>query len=254
MIKGTFTGFSQATIDFYRDLAENNAKPWFEENRPRYEQDVLTPARAFVLALGAALREVRPPIHAEPKVNRSLFKIYRDTRFRKDKTPFKNHLAMFFWEGAARRMDCSGMYIHVEPDRFGLGVGIYRFPKRLMTHYRQAVLHPQMGARLIEATGLAESLGYDVGEQGYKRLPKGVPADHPRAEFTKFMGLFCWKRFDRYPPEFFSAGLVDFCRDRFTELEPVHQWLVELTASAYADEAGEMVMDGLDLKPVIVEE
>ena len=188
MTKGTFTGFSQATIDFYRDLSENNAKPWFEENRPRYEQDVLAPARAFVVALGAALMEVRPQIHAEPKVNRSLFKIYRDTRFRKDKTPFKNHLAMFFWEGAARRMDCSGMYIHVEPDRFGLGVGIYRFPKRLMTPYRQAVLHPQMGARLVEATGQAEAAGYDVGELGYKRFPKGVPARSPPGRVHQIQG------------------------------------------------------------------
>ena len=101
-----FKGFSKHTSDFFAQLPHNNSKKWFDEHRDQYEQYVLEPARSFIEALGDALRILRPQINAIPLVNKSLFRLNRDTRFSKDKTPYKTHLGIWIW---GRRGQTHGM-------------------------------------------------------------------------------------------------------------------------------------------------
>ena len=83
-----FSGFTKETVDFFTQLKRNNKKIWFDEHKPDYDTYVMTPSREFVFALGDRLEKLSPGIHADPRVNKSIFRIYRDTRFNKDKTPY----------------------------------------------------------------------------------------------------------------------------------------------------------------------
>ena len=112
----SFPGFSKESVQFYKSLSKNNDKRWFEEHKADYEQFVLAPAREFVVVLGEKLRKIAPQIHAEPKINQSIFRIYRDTRFSRDKSPYKTNLGIWLWEGVGKRMECSGFYFPFCPD------------------------------------------------------------------------------------------------------------------------------------------
>jgi uncharacterized protein (TIGR02453 family) len=94
-----FNGFPKECIEFFRDLEKNNDKRWFEQHKEQYEKQVQTPSRYFVVDLGRKLQKIAPNVVADPRVNRSLFKIHRDTRFSPDKTPFKTNLGLWLWEG-----------------------------------------------------------------------------------------------------------------------------------------------------------
>ena len=107
--------FSDETLRFLSALATNNSKTWFDAHRSAYEQHLLAPAKAFVADMGEALRELAPDVHAEPRVNGSIFRINRDTRFSKDKRPYKDYLALWFWQGRRRSRECPGYYLSLRP-------------------------------------------------------------------------------------------------------------------------------------------
>ena len=81
-----FNGFPPEAVTFFKELRENNNKTWFEVHNPDFQQFVLEPAQDFILEMGSKLKKLSPGIHAEPRVNKSIFRIYRDIRFSKDVT------------------------------------------------------------------------------------------------------------------------------------------------------------------------
>lgn len=222
----TFQGFPRGTIEFLLELADNNNRSWFEENRKRYEKDVKAPAFACIESLGAALARVRPDIQAIPKVNGSLFRLNRDTRFAKNKDPYKTHIGILLWEGNRKRMENSGFYFHVEPGLFLLGAGLYMLPRELFQPYREAVDSGKLGPRLAEISEQLETAGYEVGTEQYKRVPKGFPADHPRARFLKFNGLAAMVQMD-LPEEIHGPEIIDMAVHHFMEMVPIHQWILD---------------------------
>lgn len=119
-----FSGFPGGTLDFFRALRENNTRAWFDGHRADYERFYVEPAREFVLAAGERLRPLVPAIHAEPRILGSIFRINRDTRFSKDKRPYKDHLDFWFWEGD-RQAAVSGFFARVSPDFVGIGAGCH---------------------------------------------------------------------------------------------------------------------------------
>ena len=230
----SFSGFSEGTVLFYRQLAAHNTKEWFDDHRKEFESFVMEPARAFVVDVGERLRAIAPGIIADPRVNKSLFRINRDTRFSKDKTPYKKHLAIWFWEGAKKRMECSGFYFHLEPDRLMLGAGIYMFEKTALEEYRRSVVHPVHGPKLAQAIeGLQGKVkgnggcGLYPGER-YKRVPRGYDPDHERAELLLNKGLVAGDD-GTIPQDLFSPALLDYCMVRYEKMLPLHRWLVEMT-------------------------
>ena len=134
----TFSGFPRETLTFLRGLSRNNEKHWFDAHRSEYEAYFLEPAKAFVEAAGDGLERFAPGVHAEPRVNGSIFRINRDIRFSKDKTPYKDHLDMWFWEGE-RKGAVSGFYMRVGTRELSLGVGAHCFDKNRLKTYRDAV-------------------------------------------------------------------------------------------------------------------
>jgi uncharacterized protein (TIGR02453 family) len=228
-----FSGFPKACLDFYTALSRNNNKAWFESNRSVFEKEIMAPARAFVSAMGERLDMLAPGIHAEPKVNRSLFRINRDTRFSKDKTPYKTHLAVWFWEGQGPRMECSGFYFHLQPDQLILGTGIYCFSKPQLAQFRESAIHPEYGPSLRTAFDQASAKGFEITGRHYKRIPRGFDPDHPNADLLLFNGLAAAFRVDP-PPQLHSVELVDYCLGYFVDMNPIHRWLVELTERSLA--------------------
>lgn len=225
-----FEGFTRKTIKFLERLAENNNRAWFESQREDYEKHVLEPAKAFVRAMGARLRPAVPNIIAVPRINKSLFRISRDTRFSLDKSPYKTNLGVYFWEGIRSRMECPGFYFHVEPPKIVLGAGMYIFPDLLMDRFRRAAVHPRLGKELSGIIRQASQVkGFELGGKHYKRIPAGCDPLHPNAELLLHRGLHFGQESD-IPEELFSARIIDYCWERFKPFVPLHRWLVALTA------------------------
>lgn len=224
-------GFPRECVKFFEGLAKNNDKVWFEKHKADFEDYVIAPARAFVVAMGERLNEIAPEIVADPRVNKSIFRIYRDTRFSKDKTLYKTHLGLWFWEGAGPRMENSGFYFHLEPPGLFLGVGVYIFPKHLLEEYRKSVVHPVYGAALVQAINEVSGKGYNVGRKHYKKTPRGFDPGHENAELLLYNGLTAGVELS-IPDELYTPGVIEYCFNRFKDMLPLHRWLVEMTARA----------------------
>jgi len=221
----TFAGFPKELFAFYEGLERTNERLWFEQHRDEYERHVLSPARAFVTEMGERLRMIAPGVHADPRIDKSIFRIYRDTRFSRDKRPYKTHLGLWFWDGSRGRMDCSGFYIQIEPGEIFVGAGIYMFPRDLIETYRRAVVDDKLGARLARAVdAVLESSKYRLGNKHYKRVPRGFDPEHPNAELLLHNGLHVG--FSCRPPKVLHMPrFPDYCFEHFHAMLPLHEWL-----------------------------
>jgi len=219
-----FEGFPKELIAFFENLKQNNSKDWFEKNRKDYERFVMHPAREFVEEMGERLRDIAPAVHAIPKINKSLFKINRDVRFSKDKSPYKTYMGIWLWDGDRKRMECSGFYLHVENNMVMIGVGIKMFSKPLLDRYRRAVVDKNLGAELKKAVKKASDKGNVVNGKHYKKVPRGYDADHPNAEFLLYNGLTA-RIEEKIPKAFFSDAIIDYAYSHYRNMLPLHQWL-----------------------------
>ncbi len=231
MSTSQFSGFPVEALQFLADLAANNNKPWFTENKPKYEENVLAPARDFVLALGVELQVLSPEVVADPRVNKSIFRIYRDVRFSKDKTPYKTNLALWFPATASgAKFDKPGYYFSLEADSLMLGVGIHGFAKPLLKAYRDAVVDPELGPELAKIVAQTLAIGYGIGEKTYKRTPRGYDPEHEYADLLLYSGLTAGFQ-SEIPAELHTADLVDYCFEKYAELAPLVHWIEKMKAA-----------------------
>lgn len=228
--QSTFQGFPQEAIDFLAGLAANNNKEWFEAHKQMYQTHIVAHAPAFVAALGERLKRISPGIEYDTRTNGSgsMMRIYRDTRFSQDKTPYKDHVAFAFWEGRQKKMENPGFGFQFGVEGGGLYAGMWGFSPEMLTAYRNAVIDESHGAALTAAIDAVRKAGnYPVQGEHYKRVPAGFPADHPRADLLKYNGLHVFA--PPIPPAVVaSPQLVDVCFEHFRNMAPVQQWLVRL--------------------------
>ncbi len=221
-----FTGFPKQTLTFLADLSANNSKDWFVAHRDEYEAFWVEPAKQFVEAAGEALTDLAPDVEAQPRVNGSIFRINRDVRFSKDKSPYKDHLDFWFWEGE-RRSAVSGFYMRITPNQLGIGVGAHGFDKDRLAAYRRAVVNAETGSTLVAAVESVEKAGWPVKGEKYKLLPRGFEAADPHQErLLRHGALWCGEDIEA-PPSLHSRRLVSYAMNRWTKLEPLHRWLVD---------------------------
>jgi uncharacterized protein (TIGR02453 family) len=122
-----FDGFPKAGLDFFKKLKRNNSRPWFEKHKDEYESQVKLPIQSLVAALQPHFSQFAAEYEVNPK--RSIFRIYRDIRFSKDKTPYKTHIAAHFvLRGKPKGFLGSGYYMHIEPGETFAGAGLYDSP------------------------------------------------------------------------------------------------------------------------------
>ncbi|MDX9719691.1 MAG: DUF2461 domain-containing protein [Myxococcota bacterium] len=221
-----FQGFPKDALAFLAELRENNRRDWFDAHKKRYERSVLAPAKAFVDSMGLRLKGLSPNIQAQARVNGSLFRLHRDVRFSNDKTPFKTHVGILFWEGASR-MDSSCFYVHLEADSFMLACGMHEMDKQRLAEYRTAVADDERGKRLQELCARLRGQGYELGGLHYKRVPQGYDKAHPRAELLRHLGI--WTGYtSTQVGRLLQADFLDFAMPHFKAMFPLHQWLLEM--------------------------
>src|SRR5919199_1049809 len=183
----TFAGFPGEGLGLLAGLAENNTREYFDAHRDVYDSALLAPTKAFVVALGEELHaRVSPGLRAEPRINGSILRINRDTRFSSDKRPYKEYLDFWFWEGDGPSRERPGLFMRLRPATVTLGAGMHRFEPPALAAYRAAVDDEETGRALegaiIDATGVG---GVTVGGLAYKRVPRGFASDHPRADLLR---------------------------------------------------------------------
>jgi uncharacterized protein (TIGR02453 family) len=232
MTDPTFNGFDLQIIQFYRNLALNNNRAWFEQQKPFFQNQVLTTAQSFVVELGGRLQQMAPGTVFDTRTNGSgsIFRIYRDTRFSKDKSPYKTNLAMLFWYDGGLRLEMPCYYVNIQPPDLMLGVGIYQFPTDLLARFRSAVADEEQGEVLRTIVDSIQAIGpYSVGEKHYKRVPKGYE-QYEQNEFLLFNGLTASIN-EPIPPVLHSAEFADYCLQHFKQLKPINDWLVKLVTA-----------------------
>jgi uncharacterized protein (TIGR02453 family) len=220
-----FDGFPQDALRFLRELGEHNTREWFQAHRDDYEELLLEPARDFVVAIGEELRAIGADVHADPRVNGSIFRINRDTRFAKDKRPYKDHLDLWFWEGEGASKQSPGYWFRLTPEQLILGAGQHRFEPPLLERFRVAVADSKQGEALRRAVDDVRAAGYDVGGSHYKRLPAGFDVPPEREELLRHAGLYAYADV-AVPSETHTPGFPRFCAERWRALKPVQDWLV----------------------------
>jgi len=215
-----FLGFPE-TQAFLADLAANNERGWFQANKARYERVYKGPAEAFAA-------ELRPRLEAlaERPLGAKIFRIHRDVRFSRDKSPYNTHLHLGFQApkvaGEPRRR--GGFYVGLEAAKLTLGVGAFDFGPADLERYRKAVANDFEGAELAQ---LLAGLEAKPSEPDLKRVPAPYPADHPRGELLRHKGLNVWQDLDDRAL-IASPDLVDAVVAVFETLDPVNLWLTEV--------------------------
>jgi uncharacterized protein (TIGR02453 family) len=225
-VSTAFAGFPREGLEFLEGLATDNSREYFDAHRTTYESELLAPAKDFVVALGGELRSrVSAGIRAEPRINGSILRINRDTRFSTDKRPYKEHVDFWFWESDASSRERPGLFVRLRPATVTLGAGMHRFEPPVLAAYRAAVADEGTGRALEEALAAATGLrGATVGGLAYKRVPRGFAADHPRAELLRHDALYVsgeWK----LPRSASRAAFVGWVAERLERLAPVERWL-----------------------------
>ena len=219
----SFDGFDRDALRFLLGLRANNNREWFHEHHDEYERLLLEPARDFVVALGEELRAFAPEVGADPRVNGSIFRIARDTRFSKDKRPYKDHLDLWFWVGDRKRGP--GFWFRLTPEELLLGSGMHRFEPAQLERFRDAVVDDERGAALLDETERIRAAGYELGGQRYKRTPRGYEApEEDRAELLLHGGVYGWIGL-KVPEETFTPRFPRFCAERYRPLAPLVEWL-----------------------------
>ncbi len=171
--------FSKETFAFLRDLAANNDREWFNANRARYEASVLGPSVRFIMDFGRRLHRISPHFRADPRpVGGSLFRIYRDTRFSKDKSPFKTHIGIQFRHERGRDVHAPGFYLHIEPGSVFAGLGLWHPDASALRAIRQFIVaHPERWSSAIGGAAFRKKL--ELAGETLGRPPRGFDPDHP---------------------------------------------------------------------------
>ncbi len=224
-----FPGFPAETQLFLQELRANNTREFFAANRARYEEFVKAPALHWVAAMGERLKTIDSEIVVDTRANGSgaLMRAARDTRFSKDKSPYKVNVAMMWWHGSGKKMQHPGFGMQITPDNAGLMTGMFHFAKPMLDAYRQAVLDDALAEDLISAASAIEAAGYQLSGSHYKTAPRGYDKHHPRVEWLRFKSLHVGAH-DIPPSLITSPRLIDVCFDHFSKLAPIFRWLVRV--------------------------
>jgi uncharacterized protein (TIGR02453 family) len=210
--------FTPQLFAFLRELKRNNDREWFNANKDRYERELKEPALAFVEDLGYRLPAVAPHLTAD---KRSLFRIYRDTRFSKDKTPYKTHVGIYFRHARSAEADTTGLYLHLEPGHVFLGAGIWHPASPALKRIRDALVHRPEGWRA--AVAAVEPDWKLADGESLKRAPAGYRPDDPLIEDIKR------KSFSIVSPltqrQATASGFLDECEARAARARPFMAFL-----------------------------
>jgi len=220
--------FRPAALKFFRQLDAHNEKSWFEAHRLEYEQEVREPMLELIEEMLMRFRSFAPEIGGDPK--RSMFRIYRDVRFSKDKSPYKTHAACWFHHrGASRRVGSEGnegsggFYFHLEPGgRSMLGAGVWMPPRQQLGKLRDSIAEkPAQFDRIVR--GIPKRFGGLDDSAVLKRMPRGYPDDHPAAKWLRYQSFTSGRTLT--DAEVTSTRLPSLLAREYEALLPLVRWI-----------------------------
>ena len=226
-----FDGFPKEFSRFFVDLKANNNRDWFKENKPRYIESVVNPMGEFIVAIAPELKKISPFYVANPKPHGgSMFRIYRDTRFSKDKTPYKTHGACQFRHQAGKDAHAPGFYAHFELDRLFFGGGIWRPPSKHLAVIRDAINDsPTEWGRIRNSKPIKDRGG--VQGDGLVRPPRGFDPEHKHIDDLKRKTFFVMAETD--PSMIESPELVDEVIASFKAASRLNRFVTEALGLPY---------------------
>jgi len=220
--------FTKRALGFLRGLARHNEKPWFEAHRDEYEAEIRQPMRELIEDLDTRFAQFAPEIGGNPK--RSMFRIYRDIRFSKDKSPYKTHAACWFHHlNAARNVGSeadagsAGYYFHLEPGgRSMIGAGIWMPPRPQLNKLRASIAG-NPGAFDRMASSIPRRFGGLDDEGALKRMPRGYAEEHPAAKWLRFQSFTSGRTLT--DAQVTSTSLAASLAREYEALLPLVRWL-----------------------------
>ncbi|MEI9971700.1 MAG: DUF2461 domain-containing protein [Ignavibacteriota bacterium] len=220
-----FPGFPPEALQFFRSLARNNNRDWFQPRKAVFEEKVKLPMRQFVEALNEGMKSFAPEYVTDPA--KAIYRIYRDTRFSKDKTPYKDHIAASFFRSGTGPHKYGGYYVQVSHKDVAAGGGVYMPDPEVLYEIRQHIAgnHERL-RKILAAPAVKRLLGEVQGDQ-LSRVPKGFLATHPAADLLRFKSLFLYTNLEpelATTPQFLTEVLT-----RFKAIKPFLDFLAAPT-------------------------
>jgi uncharacterized protein (TIGR02453 family) len=217
--------FTQATLNFLDELAANNDRTWFEANKPHYESLVREPALEFIAAMGPVLETFAPCFRAEPrKVGGSLMRVYRDTRFSRDKSPYKTNIGIQFRHTLGKDVHAPGFYVYIATDECFFAVGCWHPDSDALGRLRDLISKkPEKWFSARNDRNFVSQ--WDLSGGSLTRPPRGYDADHPAIEDLKrkdYVGIAPLSI-----TEVTGPGLVKLAGRRFAATVPFMKFLCE---------------------------
>ncbi len=196
MANGRYVGFNASTIAFLEELAANNNRDWFRENKSRYEELVLDVALRFIQSMQDPLTDIAPHFTAIPqRMGGSLMRVYRDTRFSRNKLPYKTNIGIQFRHEQARDVHSPGYYVHVDPDQVFVGVGMWRPDSDSLRSIRERIVaKPAEWKRAIGDSKFKSS--FALGGESLSRPPRGFSKDNELIEDIKRKSFIAVREMD----------------------------------------------------------
>jgi uncharacterized protein (TIGR02453 family) len=223
--------FGRELFSFLSDLRANNNREWFAANKDRYEQDLLEPALDFVNAFAPRLEKISPHFRADARPNGgSLFRIYRDTRFSRDKSPYKTNLGIHFRHEQAKDAYAPGYYLHIGPGEVFAGGGIWHPGTEPATRIREEIVaDPDRWRRATRGRVFTKRL--ELGGDSLKRVPRWADPEHPFADDLKRKDFFAWARL--HEDEVVAPGFLDEYARICRTAAPLMQFLCDALEVPY---------------------
>jgi uncharacterized protein (TIGR02453 family) len=234
-----FAGFSPEAVRFLRRLRRNNRKDWFERNRAVYETAVRDPMRALVEEMDVRLARIAPELTGDPR--RSVFRIHRDVRFSRDKSPYKTNAACQFYHldagrGAGRDADgaAAGFYFQLADGDCFVAGGLWMPARPTLDRVREAIdADPEALDRLIRAPAFRRRFRELTPEAVLTRMPRGYADSHPAAGWLRFQSFTASR--DMPEREVLSPRLPDILARDFAAIVPLVRWLNQAIGYASRD-------------------
>jgi uncharacterized protein (TIGR02453 family) len=215
--------FGPGLFSFLRELRENNSRDWFHVHKARYQREVRDPALTFISDFAPALKEISPHFRADPRpVGGSLFRIHRDVRFSKDKSPYKTAVGIQFRHDLGKDAHAPGFYLHLEPENVFLAAGSWRPDGPSLLKIRTRIAEkPAAWQEVMETPGMAERM--DLEGDVLKRPPRGFDGDHPAIRDIKRKDFIAVAR--RSEEDALKPGFESVCADYFGDAAPLVRFL-----------------------------
>lgn len=218
-----FAGFPAQTARFLSELAENNEREWFKANKHRYEAHVLEPALDFINAMEPRLEKIsRHFVAIGKRTGGSLMRVYRDTRFSKNKTPYKTNVGIQFRHELGKDVHAPGFYVHIEPNNCFLGTGIWRPDSDALAAIRSYIAE-NSGSWKRTRDARRFVAHFRLGGDRLKRPPRGYAADHPYIEDLKRKDFIAVSGFPIKAIR--SPGFIDEVAARYATAKPLMRFL-----------------------------